>query len=101
MEIFMCSAASSRRRFFDLRHQWEMPMVWLSLAITLLAFALAAALLAFDETDWAKNLDGDVKDAIFSLQMAILLPLAPLFIYIYRFYAAAVARSNSILIGPN
>lgn len=96
----MCSPTSPARNFFNLRHRWEMPMIRLSLIITLLSFALAIGLIELDQTDWAKGLDSDAHDAIFSLEMAILLPLAPAAIYLYRFFAAAVARSNSILIGP-
>lgn len=98
----MCSHASQAHDFTRFRHRWEMPMIWLSCLITLMA--LAAALGVF-WADSAGMLEGSLEEETLTdlrdtANTVMLLLIAPLAIYVYRFYMAASARSNAVLVGP-
>lgn len=98
----MCSHASQAHDFTHFRHRWEMPMIWLSCLITLMA--LAAALGVF-WADSAGMLEGSLEEETLTdlrdtANTVMLLLIAPLAIYVYRFYMAASARSNAVLVGP-
>lgn len=98
----MCSHSSQGHDFTRFRHRWEMPMIWLSCLITLMA--LAAALGVF-WADSAGMLEGSLEEETLTdlrdtANTVMLLLIAPLAIYVYRFYMAASARSNAILVGP-
>lgn len=78
-------------------------MIWLSALITLLALTAAFGIWWIDgngQLEEAVGEDGatDLRDMA---DTAYLLLLAPLGIYIYRFYIAAQARANAILVGPS
>lgn len=93
------SAEGDFRRF---RHRWEMPMIWLSALITIFAFLGALFILLVDvQTVLVPALgEEDAAALVDTASLLILLPLAPLLFYAYRFYMAAGARANAILIGP-
>lgn len=99
----MCAHPSpSETDFRRFRHRWEMPMIWLSALITLIGFAAALAVLMVDaETVLTPALgEEDAAALVDTASFVILLPLAPLIFYVYRFYMAAGARANAILVGP-
>lgn len=98
----MCSHSPQAHDFTRFRHRWEMPMIWLSCLITLIA--LAAALGVF-WADSAGMLEGSLEEETLTdlrdtANTVMLLLIAPLAIYVYRFYMAAAARSNAVLVGP-
>lgn len=77
-------------------------MIWLSAIITIVTFIGAISVWL---VDWNGLLDSAVgeenaTDLRDMADTAYLLLLAPIAIYIYRFYMAAQARSNAILVGP-
>ncbi|WP_187794486.1 M48 family metallopeptidase [Paracoccus amoyensis] len=77
-------------------------MIWFSAIITFLALGGAMSIWWFDwngllESSFGTEGATDLRDMA---ETAYLILLAPLAIYIYRFYMAAQARSNAILVGP-
>lgn len=77
-------------------------MIWLSFVITMVALAAALGVFWADSSGMLEgNLDEetltDVRD---TANTALLLLIAPLGFYIYRFYIAAAARADAILVGP-
>ncbi|TRW97555.1 M48 family metallopeptidase [Paracoccus sp. M683] len=98
----MCANSPSSRDFTRFRHRWEMPMIWLSVAITVLAFAIGLTLTLMGHSGLveAGMTEQDATDLLDTSSFVLLLPLAPLAFFIYRFYMAAQAKSNAILVGP-
>lgn len=98
----MCSSPAPTTDFKRFRHRWEMPMIWFSAMMTLLAFILGVGVTIVFETGMLTQMMGqdsaqEMADTAF---FTLLLPLAPIGYYIYRFYMAAQARSGALLIGP-
>lgn len=82
------------------RHRWEMPLIWLSAAMTLavLVFAVLAVTGALPD-DLLAALEGeDGYDFLSILGFAI---AAPALFYVVRFFMAAGIRANSIKVGPS
>lgn len=91
-------AASAPEQF---RHRWEMPMIWISVAMTLAAFALGLAIIGVDAQGGLEELGEDAGDLRDTAYLLLLLPLAPLALFLYRFYLAAQSRANAIRVGPD
>ena len=101
----MCSDHSHIpiRDYRRYRHRWEMPMIWLSVLITVGALCFAMGVVWIDSygvLDSAMPPDEATSLRDTAWGVLYLLPLAPLVFYVYRFFIAAQARSNAILVGP-
>lgn len=81
------------------RHRWEMPMIWLSAAITLVVLGFAVLTLLVDiPEDLRAAIEGeDGLDPRAILAFAVVAPFLYGFI---RFFMAAGVRANSIKVGP-
>lgn len=100
----MCANHStSTRDFKHLRHSWEMPLIWLSFLVTATAFLAALGILLIHLLGVLEQLVGAETAAQLASNalLMLLLPLTPIVFYIYRFYMAARARANALLVGPN
>ena len=100
----MCSSHSTTHShdFTSFRHRWEMPMIWVSAIITGLALLFAFGTSLADSAGMLSSLDEQTATEIRDFSSsALLLLLAPIFFYVYRFYMAAKARADAILVGPN
>ena len=100
----MCANHStSTRDFKHLRHSWEMPLIWLSFLVTATAFLAALGILLIHLLGVLEQLVGAETAAQLASNalLMLLLPLTPIVFYIYRFYMAAQARANALLVGPN
>lgn len=75
-------------------------MIWLSAIVTVLALLMAGGVLLADSYGALDQLGEDAADLRDLATALMLLPLAPLAFYIYRFFMAAQARSNAVLVGP-
>lgn len=99
----MCSHAPDHSHdFARYRHRWEMPMIWLSCIITVVTVAAAIGIFW---ADGAGFLEGSMDEETLTevrdtTNTILLLLLAPLAIYVYRFYMAASARAEALLVGP-
>lgn len=83
----------------SIRHRWEMPLLWLSAAITLafLGFCILVVSGVLPE-DVRAALEGeDGFDFATALIFAVFLPA---FFYLLRFFMAAGVRANAIKVGP-
>lgn len=93
----MCDHADNPRQF---RHRWEMPMIWLSAALTLGAILLAGLILWADSQGELADLGEEAASLRDLANSVLLIAVAPLLFYIYRFYLAAMARANAVRVGP-
>ena len=98
----MCAHDDRPKEFTRFRHRWEMPMIWFSAILTGLALLMALGVLAIDDGKMLEDALGEesaasLRDTASSLLLVL---VAPLLIYVYRFYLAAQSRANGILIGP-
>ena len=99
----MCSSHSTTHShdFTSFRHRCEMPMIWVSAIITGLAPLIAFGTSLADSAGMLSSLDEETATEIRDFSSsALLLLLAPIFFYVYRFYMAAKARADAILVGP-
>lgn len=98
----MCAESIAKDDFHQFRHRWEMPMIWLSFALTVIIFLFAAGFFAADQTGQLEGVISNESRAFLNdnLLIFLLLPIAPLFFYAMRFFAAAQSRANSVLVGP-
>lgn len=87
-------------KFKRLRHRWEMPMIWLSFIVTVLAIAMGGAIMTFDEATLQETFGEDHEAVTDTAQFAVLALVFPLGIFFYRFYMAAKAKANAIRVGP-
>lgn len=96
----MSTDLTDRHSFDRLRHRWEMPMIAVSLALTLLGLGLGLAILSIDEAVLREQWGEDAEMITEVASYGALVLVAPLVIYVIRFWLAAKLRSNSIRIGP-
>lgn len=90
----MCQ--ENNKEILKLRHRWEIPMVWISTFITITATIFGACLFFLDESQFSTlGLSADDIEEYASLGFFPLLIIA---IYMIRFYQAAEAKANSILV---
>lgn len=98
----MCAHAPQEHDFRKFRHRWEMPMIWLSCLISLVAVLAALGILWADSVGLLSMMF--LPDEAASLRdtaaLLYLLPSIPILLYGYRFYMAAQARANAVLVGP-
>ncbi|PIE37989.1 MAG: hypothetical protein CSA54_00345 [Gammaproteobacteria bacterium] len=95
----MC-ASNLPRNPDQLRHRWEMPLIWLSTAVTILAVLLGTWIFSLDEKQAAAYFGESSGEVVEYAEFAMLIPLLAIGLYIYRFYMAASARANAIRVGP-
>lgn len=76
-------------------------MIWLSVVITMLAFLLALAIIGVDTQGGLEELGEEAAELRDTAYILMLLPVAPLLIFLYRFYLAAQSRANAIRVGPD
>lgn len=88
-------------RFGALRHKWEMPLIWLSAAVTVAAFALGILVLSTDPQTLTAIFDEETPEVLDYASSVWLLLVLPIGIYFYRFYMAAKAKANAIRVGPH
>lgn len=96
----LLSTALEHKNFRVLRHRWEMPLVWTSGIVSLLAIAFALMVATMTE-ETAAELFGDSAQDVADFALPALAALVvPLLIFVYRFYMAARAKANAIRVGP-
>lgn len=81
-----------------LRHRAEMPLIYASFGITMLA-AILALLATFSEEGQAIVAGSELADEISSA--LLIAPFMPLFILGSKYFAAAKARANGVKVGPD
>ena len=94
------AASDGKVNFNALRHRWEMPLIWLSVLLTLLALGLSLLVVTMDEAELRAQFGEMTADMLDYAQTALLLLVLPLFIFLMRFYQIAMAKSNAIRVGP-
>jgi len=94
------AANDGKINFHALRHRWEMPLIWLSVLVTLLSLGLSLAVVFTDEAVLRARFGDLAADLLDYAQTALLLLVLPLFIFLMRFYTIAKAKSNAIRVGP-
>ena len=99
----MCSESNDPRHFTRFRHRWEMPMIWLSAFITIVALFAGVGVMVVDVDGGLDQMVGTDNATMLRdwSGVAILLLAAPIFIYIYRFYLIAGEKAGAIRVGPN
>jgi Zn-dependent protease with chaperone function len=100
----MCANHSTSTHVFThLRHRWEMPLIWLSFLITAAAFIIGVCLSLIHLLGGLEPLVGaeSAAEIASNAYLVLLLPLAPIAFYAFRFYMAAQARANALLVGPD
>lgn len=78
--------------FNALRHRWKMPLIWLSVLLTLLALGLSLLVVTTDEAELRAQFGEMTADMLDYAQTALLLLVVPLFIFLVRFYQIAMAK---------
>ncbi|MFV0410725.1 MAG: M48 family metallopeptidase [Paracoccus sp. (in: a-proteobacteria)] len=99
----MCSHSSAQNHDFTrFRHRWEMPMIWFSALITFATLFAAIGLLTLDDgTTLDQTLGKETATSLRDWSSTILILLiAPVSIYVYRFYHIAVEKAGAIRVGP-
>lgn len=98
----MCADSPTPHKFTRFRHRWEMPMIWLSFVITVVAFMAGLGLVMAGSSGLiaAGFTEQEATDLLDTANLVLLLPLAPIMFYLYRFYMAAGAKANAIRVGP-
>src|SRR5690625_1282008 len=90
-----------------IRHPWEMPLLWVGIALTTLAYIVWWVLILF--TLVLQVTEGEATVASlwqyvailpFSIQMAVVLPLAPLIIWWARAMMYAQLRTSAVRMSP-
>lgn len=94
----MCDHSHHATRY---RHRWEMPMIWLSCAITIIALLFAGLVFWADSQGELAEFGEDANELRDMAKSALLILIAPVLIYIYRFYMAASVKANAVRVGPN
>ncbi len=95
----MC-ATTPHTDFDKLRHRWEMPLIWVSVVITVVAVAGGLWLVSLDDATRTAWFGDSAEDVMEYAGYALLLPLLSVAFYLFRFYMAAKAKANAILVGP-
>ncbi len=95
----MC-ATHTASDFRKLRHRWEMPLIWVSIGVTVLAVIAGVWIMMLDEADVAAYFGDSASEVVEYAGYAALLPLMAIVFYIVRFYMAARAKANAIRVGP-
>lgn len=84
-----------------LRHRWEMPMIWIAVALTVLPFALLIGLESGALDPILTALGPEVRTAVEDFSgLVALLVVAPFAFYVLRFFMATKDRAHSIKVGP-
>ncbi len=84
-----------------LRHRWEMPLIYLSGFLTFGALLIAILLNALGEEMLSSAMGEDAGPLLEQANTAFAILLLPIFIFVYRFYMAALAKANAVRVGPN
>lgn len=84
----------------SLRHKWEMPLIWTSAIVTLIALCAGLWILSMEDREMAA-LFGDNAETVSEYALyTLMLFILPLIYFVYRFYLAAKAKSNGVRVGP-
>lgn len=87
--------------FTRLRHRWEMPMIWISFLVTVIAVLFGSWALTLDETTMLAYFGEESQWVADAANFAVMVLVIPIGIFFYRFYMAAQAKANAIRVGPN
>lgn len=82
------------------RHRWEMPLIWLSVIVTLATFLIGLALLTMDEAILRDILEEETDTVLDLAAYAPMLLVLPAIVFVYRYFMAAQARANGLRVGP-
>ncbi|PIE15997.1 MAG: hypothetical protein CSA68_04515, partial [Rhodobacterales bacterium] len=77
-----------------------MPLIWVSIVITLLTVVIGALITMIDAADMTAYFGDSASDVTEYARYGLLLPLMAIVFYIVRFYMAAKAKANAIRVGP-
>ncbi|MGO1284252.1 MAG: M48 family metallopeptidase [Brachybacterium sp.] len=93
-----------RRR---IRHPWELPLLWMGVALAVIAYGLWAWMLAFparralmDEEQMLPDWLEDLGAADLLLQFGMLLPLIPIILWVARAMMYAQMRATAVRMSP-
>lgn len=86
--------------FCQLRHRWEMPLIWVSGLVSFFAFVLGMVVLSLDDSTMTSLFGEEAENAADLASNALIFVTVPIGVYFYRFYLAAQAKSNAIRVGP-
>ena len=84
-----------------LRHRWEMPLIYLSGILTFGTLFLAMFLNGIGEEALESMIGDSAGPLVEKANTAFLILTMPIFVFVYRFYMAAVAKANAVRVGPN
>lgn len=85
----------------ELRHRWEMPMVWISVGISALALLLSGAVSVADLSGSLSDLPTEDQETLRELaQYGWIVVFGPLVIFVLRYFMASGARANAVRVGP-
>lgn len=76
-------------------------MIALSVGLSVLGVLLAIGVLWADSVGGLADLGEDAESVRDTAQALLFIPLAPLAMYLYRFYMAANAKANAVRVGPD
>lgn len=88
-------------KFKRLRHRWEMPMIWISFVVTVVAIFVGSWTLLLDEATMESYFGEDSEAVADAAAFAVMVLVLPIGVFFYRFYMAAQAKANAIRVGPN
>lgn len=91
----------STGKFTRLRHRWEMPMIWISFLVTVIAVLFGIWALTLDEATMQAYFGEESQLVAEAADFALMALIIPIGIFFYRFYMAAQAKANAIRVGPN
>lgn len=84
-----------------LRHRWEMPMIWIAVALTVLPFVLLIGLESGALEPILAVMGPEARAAVEDFSdIVVLLVGAPFAFYVVRFFIATKDRAQSIKVGP-
>lgn len=89
----------TKRGFRKLLHRWEKPLIWLSGTVTLLAMVFGLATSLLDEAQLT-SIFGDFSADVTESSYFFYILLAPIILFLLRYYQMAGAKSNAIRVGP-
>ena len=84
-----------------LRHRWEMPLIYLSGALTFGALLFAIVLNAMGEEALVGLAGENAGPLLEQANTAFAVLILPIGIFVLRFYQAAIAKANAVRVGPN
>lgn len=95
------SEIKSADRFTQLRHRWEMPLIWISFLVTVSGIMFGAWALTLDEATMQTYFGESSQSVADAASFAVMVLILPIGMFFYRFYMAAKAKANAIRVGPN